>query len=358
MPLCTWSDWAGAGGRAGPGRRATGARPPLGGEQGPQLVECLDVRDRIGPGRAADRSLVDEHDVADRFPPLQGAHRADRLPQMVLGAVYPPQPGRQLAVQHVVDQRGLARSGHARDRGERAQGDPHVHVLEVVQPGAAEREPAARRPSRRGHADALLAGEVLAGERTRVAHPRRGPLVHQSAARPRAPAPPTRRAPPPAGGPPPPPTPVSPAPGSRRNRASSRPVSAGWRPIVGSSSTYRVSTRWAPRALESAMRCASPPESVRVRRSRVRYPRPTSFTNETRAPSSARMWTATARWKSLSARPAIQSRNAPAVSADTSAMFLPPTRPASASGLSRAPPQAGQVLASWYCRRNTRMYCL
>ena len=36
----------------------------------------------------------------------------------------------------------------------------------------------------------------------------------------------------------------------------------------------------------------------------------------------------------------------------------PPIRTASASGLSRVPPQSPQVFASWYCRRKTRMYCL
>ena len=44
--------------------------------------------------------------------------------------------------------------------------------------------------------------------------------------------------------------------------------------------------------------------------------------------------------------------------AATAAMVSSPIRTASASGLSRVPPQAAQVLASWYCRRKTRMYCL
>src|SRR2546422_7945757 len=47
-------------------------------------------------------------------------------------------------------------------------------------------------------------------------------------------------------------TTVLPPSASRRNRPSNRPVSAGCRPMVGSSSTYRVSTRCEPRALESA----------------------------------------------------------------------------------------------------------
>src|SRR5213593_4700125 len=47
--------------------------------------------------------------------------------------------------------------------------------------------------------------------------------------------------------------------------------------------------------------------AVRVRRSSVRYPSPTSLTKATRAASSARMCTATALWKAGSVRAAIQS---------------------------------------------------
>ena len=42
----------------------------------------------------------------------------------------------------------------------------------------------------------------------------------------------------------------------------------------------------------------------------------------------------------------------------TSAMVSLPRRTASACALRRVPAQSGQVSASWYCRRKTRMYCL
>src|SRR5881409_717884 len=91
-------------------------------------------------------------------------------------------------------------------------------------------------------------------------------------------------------------TTVLPASDNRLSSFKSRSTSAACRPMDGSSSTYRVSTRCDPSAFDSAIRCASPPESVRVCRSSVRYPRPTSFTKPTRARSSPRMWSATACW--------------------------------------------------------------
>src|SRR2546427_4242884 len=52
------------------------------------------------------------------------------------------------------------------------------------------------------------------------------------------------------------------------------------------------------------------------------------------------MCTATDRWNGVSSSAPIQSRRAPAESATTSAIVRPPTRTASASGLSRAPPRS------------------
>ena len=53
----------------------------------------------------------------------------------------------------------------------------------------------------------------------------------------------------------------------RRIRRSS---SAGWRPIDGSSQTYSTPISDEPICVARRMRCASPPESVAVRRSSVR----------------------------------------------------------------------------------------
>ena len=57
----------------------------------------------------------------------------------------------------------------------------------------------------------------------------------------------------------------------------SRWLSRGCNPILGSSRTYRVLTREDPRAEARATRWTSPPDKVRDWRSRVKYPRPTSF---------------------------------------------------------------------------------
>ena len=91
------------------------------------------------------------------------------------------QAGLEVAVDHVVEQRALAGAAHARDRGQGAERDVGVHALEVVQGGAANPEPArSRRAARAGHGDALLAGEVLAGERGARRLDRAG--VHHTAA--------------------------------------------------------------------------------------------------------------------------------------------------------------------------------
>ena len=60
----------------------------------------------------------------------------------------------------------------------------------------------------------------------------------------------------------------------------------------------------------------------------------------------------------LSALPFFFNDTATTESAPISAMVRPRTRTLSAWALSRLPPQCGQVFASWYCRRKTRMYCL
>src|SRR5207244_11515115 len=117
-------------------------------------------------------------------------HLADRLAQVLLGAVRSLQPGLELAVQHVVHQRGLARSRHAGDRGERAEGDARVDALEVMEAGAAPGEPwRPGGPTRRGAADPLVTAEVLPSEGARLAHPGRGALIDELATRLPAPGP-------------------------------------------------------------------------------------------------------------------------------------------------------------------------
>ena len=168
--------------REGARRVAARARQRLGGEQRAQLVERLDVGDRVGSRRAADRRLVHEHHVPDPFPPVERAHLAHRLAQMLLGAVAAAEPGLELVEQDVVHQRRLPRARHAGDRGQRPERNARVHAVQVVQPGTPHGEPALGGTARRRHADALLAGEVLPRERAGVAHARRRALVDELAA--------------------------------------------------------------------------------------------------------------------------------------------------------------------------------
>ena len=62
------------------------------GEDPPDLVERLDVGDGVGPRRAPDRLLVDEHDVVHRLPAGERVERADALAQVLLGGVLAVQP--------------------------------------------------------------------------------------------------------------------------------------------------------------------------------------------------------------------------------------------------------------------------
>ena len=67
--------------------------------------------------------LVDEQHVVEMFHAPEAAHRADRLAQVLLGGVAPPEPGLELAVEDVVHQGALAGAGNAGDRGEGAKRD-------------------------------------------------------------------------------------------------------------------------------------------------------------------------------------------------------------------------------------------
>ena len=81
-------------------------------------------------------------------------------------------------------------------------------------------------------------------------------------------------------------TKVLPASRKRCITSTTRWMSRGCRPIEGSSSTKSVLTSDVPSAVVRLMRCTSPPESVRLWRSSVRYPKPTSHKNFRRARTS------------------------------------------------------------------------
>ena len=71
-------------------------------------------------------------------------------------------------------------------------------------------------------------------------------------------------------------TSVLPASRSRCMACVMRFMSRGCRPMLGSSNTNSVLTSEVPNAVVRLMRCTSPPLSVRLWRSSVRYPMPTS----------------------------------------------------------------------------------
>ena len=136
------------------------------GEELADLVERLDVGDRIRARRAPDRRLVDEKRVLEKFPPRHRFDPAHRLAEMALGRMAAMELALEIAVDHVVEERALSRARHTGDGGERRQGNVHVHVGEIVQRGATHPQPVgARRPPCAGYADALLAREILTGER-------------------------------------------------------------------------------------------------------------------------------------------------------------------------------------------------
>ena len=103
------------------------ARPRVLGrrEQLADRIERLQIGHRVRARRAADRRLIDEHDVGDELGPLELRERADALVPAALGAL-------DRRVEHVVHERRLARSADAGDAGQRVQRDRDVDVLQVV----------------------------------------------------------------------------------------------------------------------------------------------------------------------------------------------------------------------------------
>ena len=130
------------------------------GERGEQVAdgsEEPDVGGRVGARRAADGRLVDVDHLVDPFDPLQAPVGAHRHPRAAHGVG-------QRRVQHVAQQGRLARSRHAGDHREGAQGQVHVDLLEVVLAGAhhAQQVAVAGPPPGR-QVDAAGARQVAAG---------------------------------------------------------------------------------------------------------------------------------------------------------------------------------------------------
>ena len=107
--------------------RLVAARPRLLGlrEEVADHVEQARVGRRVRARRAPDRRLVDGDDLVELLEAVDRAVRARALARAVQAV------GDRL-VEHVVDERRLARAGHAGDAGQHAQRDVHVDVAQVV----------------------------------------------------------------------------------------------------------------------------------------------------------------------------------------------------------------------------------
>lgn len=111
-------------------------------EQPADVVEDARVRRRVGPGCPADGRLVDVHHLVDEVVPVDpGVPAGHRL-----GAV---QLAGQVGVEDVVDQGRLPGAGDAGHGGQHAEREGDVDVLEVVLPGAVDREQARGSTGRR-----------------------------------------------------------------------------------------------------------------------------------------------------------------------------------------------------------------
>ncbi len=141
---------------------AVAARPRLGvlGEETADRVVDAGVGGGVRARRAADRGLVDDHDLVHLLRPRERPER----PRPLRRAVEPPLERR---AQGVVHERALPRAGDPGDRAEEAERDADVDILEVVvrRPGEEERAPRLRGAPRLREFDAPAPGEVLPGER-------------------------------------------------------------------------------------------------------------------------------------------------------------------------------------------------
>ena len=127
-------------------------------------VERADVARRIGARGAADRRLVDQHDLVDQVGAAEQPMRARGFRGLALGA-------QQRGMQYVLHQRRLARSRDAGDAHQPMQRNRDVDALQIVLGGAEDFDARAvggdrRRRRPRG---APPAGEIVGGERAAVA---------------------------------------------------------------------------------------------------------------------------------------------------------------------------------------------
>ena len=136
------------------------------GKEAANFVERLDIGDRVRSRRTPDRLLIHKDHFVECFGAFEGVVRADAFAEVHLGAVFAGESLFERAIENVMNERALAATRYAGDRGERTERDAHIHATQVVLTGAAQRKPAAvHLPSRIGHGQRAFAAQVLAGER-------------------------------------------------------------------------------------------------------------------------------------------------------------------------------------------------
>ncbi len=141
---------------------AARARVRRGREQVADVVEEVRIRCRVGRRHAPDRTLVDGDDLIEVLQPLDGAELAGAHARVI-------ETGRQLLVDDLIDEAGLAGAGHAGHARECAERDLHVDIFEVVFRRAEDaQEISVARPALRRNGNFLFPGQILPGDRARL----------------------------------------------------------------------------------------------------------------------------------------------------------------------------------------------
>ena len=139
----------------------------LGGEEGADFVEGLDVGDGVGARGAADGRLVDEDNVVEVLRAGEGAEEVRGLGLACAGLAV--ERLHERAVEDLVDQRGFAGAADAGDAAEEVERDFDVDAAEVVDARAGEaKDFAAGLAAVVRDGDGEPAGEVFAGNGARV----------------------------------------------------------------------------------------------------------------------------------------------------------------------------------------------
>src|SRR6202140_2170971 len=139
-----------------------------GSEQIANRIERLDLRHGIRSRSAPNWRLVDQHHFLDKLIALQALPTRRRprrsIPRLLLGL-------RQCPIQHLMEQRRLARSGNSGNRDKHAQRNADVHTLQIVRAHAPNLDLLGTRlaPQRR-RLNPQIFRKIASGQRYRIVH--------------------------------------------------------------------------------------------------------------------------------------------------------------------------------------------